>query len=204
MRSVFIILGFLLLFFSLAGATHNPTHVVQSGDTLYDIALVYNISWQELVTLNKIKDPGKLQIGTVLRLPSHVTPKIVRWDGTVYQVTERERDLLAKLVYAEARGEPLEGQVAVAAVVLNRVRSQAFPDTVWDVIHEPRQFTPIEQGLLPKTATAGCEQAVLRALNGEDPTGGALYFYNPTTSQAMDYWSTKPVIKRIGNHNFAL
>lgn len=204
MRNFFVILGFLLLFFSLAKADPHPTHVVRPGDTLYDISLIYDISWQELANLNRIKDPSKLQIGTILRLPSHITPKIVLWDGTVYEITSKEKELLTKLVDAEARGEPLEGQVAVAAVVLNRVRSQAFPDTVWDVMHEPGQFTPIELGLLPKTVSESCEQAVLRALSGEDPTGGALYFYNPSTSKAMDYWATKPVIKRIGNHNFAL
>lgn len=204
MRNIFVILGFLLLFFSLAHADPHPTHVVRPGDTLYDISLLYDISWQELANLNKIKDPGSLQIGTVLRLPSHITPNIIRWDGTVYEVTAKEKELLARLVYAEARGEPPEGQIAVAAVVLNRVRSRTFPDTVWDVIHEPGQFTPMELGLLPKTASGSCEEAVVRALLGEDPTGGALYFYNPSTSQAMDYWATKPVIKRIGNHNFAL
>ena len=195
MRNIFVILGFLLLFFSLAHADPHPTHVVRPGDTLYDISLLYDISWQEL---------ANLKIGTVLRLPSHITPNIIRWDGTVYEVTAKEKELLARLVYAEARGEPPEGQIAVAAVVLNRVRSRTFPDTVWDVIHEPGQFTPMELGLLPKTASGSCEEAVVRALLGEDPTGGALYFYNPSTSQAMDYWATKPVIKRIGNHNFAL
>ncbi len=204
MRNVFIILGILFLFLSLAKADSHPTHVVRPGDTLYDISLLYNISWQELAALNKIKNPSGLQIGTVLRLPSHITPKIVRWDGTVYEVTDKEKELLAKLVYAEARGEPFEGQVAVAAVVLNRVRSRSFPDTVWDVIYEPRQFTPLELGLLPKVVSGSSEEAVARALAGEDPTGGALYFYNPSTSKAMDYWATKPVIKRIGNHNFAL
>jgi N-acetylmuramoyl-L-alanine amidase len=203
MRCIFFALGFLLLFASLAWGGHHPVHVVQPGDTLYDISLVYNISWQELADLNKIKDPAKLQIGTVLRLPSHVTPKIIRWDGSVYEVSAEERDLLARLVYAEARGEPLEGQVAVAAVVLNRVRHPSFPDTVWDVIHEPGQFSPVAQGL-PQKGNASCEQAVIRALNGEDPTGGALHFYNPTISKAMEYWATKPVIKRIGNHNFTL
>ena len=196
MRSFFAVLGILILFFSLAQASPYPTYTVQPGDTLYDISMAHGISWQELASLNKIKEPTSMQVGTVLRLPSHLTPQ--------YELTPREKELLTKLVYAEAGGEPLEGQIAVAAVVLNRVRSPKFPDTVWDVIHQPGQFTPVETGLLPGTARGSAIEAVERAILGEDPTGGALFFYNPTTSQAMDYWKTKPVLKRIGNHNFAL
>lgn len=85
------------------------------------------------------------------------------------------------MVYAEARGEGLEGQIAVAAVILNRVRSDKFPNTVWDVIHQQGQFTPIQRGTLPSSSknTGTCTNAVDKALNGEDPTGGALFFYNP-------------------------
>lgn len=204
MRNVFLIIGFLMLFLSLAKADSLPIYVVQPGDTLYDISLLYNISWQELARLNKITDPSKLQIGTVLRLPSQSSPRITRWDGTSYEVTAAEKEILTRLVDAEARGEPFEGKVAVAAVVVNRVRSRSFPDTIWDVVHQPGQFTPVEMGLLPKTLSDSCATAVSCALNGEDPTGGALFFYNPSTSLQMDYWKTKAVLKQIGNHNFAL
>lgn len=205
MRDFFIALGIVILFFSLAKASPQPTYTVQPGDTLYDISVAHDISWQDLANLNRIHDPTRIQVGTVLRLPSHVTPQIVRKDGTIYEISTREKELLIRLVYAEARGEPLEGQVAVAAVVLNRVKSPKFPDTVWDVIHQQGQFTPVEAGLLPTAVRSGTiSEAVERALYGEDPTGGALFFYNPSTSQAMDYWKSKPVIKRIGNHNFAL
>lgn len=204
MRNFFVVLGILILFFSLANASSQQTYTVQPGDTLYDISLAHGISWQELASLNKIKDPTKMQVGTVLRLPSHVIPQIVRWDGTVYEITSKERELLIKLVDAEARGESLEGQIAVAAVVLNRVKSPKFPDTVWDVIHQPGQFTPVEAGLLPTKVRGTSPEAVERALLGEDPSGGALFFYNPATSQALEFWKTRPVTKRIGNHNFAL
>lgn len=203
MRNFFLILGALILFFSIANANH-PTYTVQPGDTLYDISIAHGISWQELARLNKIKDPTRIQIGTKLRLPSHVTPHIVCWDGTIFEITAKEKELLTRLVCAEARGESLDGQIAVAAVVLNRVQGRSFPNTVWDVIHQPGQFTPVERGSLPATVSETSVEAVERALQGEDPTGGALFFYNPATSQALDYWETKPVIKRIGNHNFTL
>jgi N-acetylmuramoyl-L-alanine amidase len=119
-------------------------------------------------------------------------------------VSGEELDLLARVVQAEAGGEPFEGKVAVAAVVFNRVRSSKYPNSVWEVLHQPGQFTPVAQGTVPKKADASCAEAVKRALAGEDPTGGALYFYNPNTTQAPEFWATRQVIKRIGNHNFAL
>ena len=204
MRNILLVLGALLLFFSIGRASSHPTYTVQPGDTLYDISVAHGISWKELADLNKIKDPTKMQVGTQLRLPSHVQPNATRLEGTIVDISSKERELLIRLVSAEARGESLEGQIAVAAVVLNRVQSSRFPNTVWDVIHQPGQFTPIEQNALPKPVGDTCAEAVSRALRGEDPTGGALFFYNPSTTQAADYWATKPVIKKIGNHNFTL
>lgn len=204
MRNILVIIGALLLFFSIARANPQPTYTVQPGDTLYDISIAHGITWQELANLNKIKDPTTMQVGTQLRLPSHVTSKTGRSEGYVYDVTAKEKEILIRLVFAEARGESFEGQIAVAAVIFNRVRSRSFPNTVWDVIHQPGQFTPVQQGTLPQKAGGTCAEAVDRAMRGEDPTGGALFFYNPIATQAGDYWATKTVIKRIGNHNFTL
>ncbi|HHW13863.1 MAG TPA: spore cortex-lytic protein [Firmicutes bacterium] len=119
-------------------------------------------------------------------------------------VTEEERLLLAKLVMAEAGNEPLDGQVAVAAVVVNRVRHAGFPKTVTGVIQEPGQFKAVELGRLDKLVP-GPEalEAVERALKGEDPTHGALFFYNPAKAVALDFWRTRPVTAVIGGHNFA-
>lgn len=204
MRNILIVLGALLLFFSIGKASTQPTYTVKPGDTLYDISLVYGISWKELAELNKIKDPATIQIGTQLRLPAHAKLPTLRPDETIIPISAKEKDLLVRLVAAEARGESLEGQIAVAAVVLNRVQSNRFPNTVWDVMHQPGQFTPVEQNTLPKQGDEMSTEAVNRALRGEDPTGGALFFYNPRTTQTADYWATKPVIRRIGNHNFTL
>lgn len=206
MRNIFIILGTFLLFFSISKANSLTTYKVKPGDTLSEISVRQGVSWQELMEINKIDDPDKLMAGTKLLIPPKVNNRIIRDDGSVYEISEKEKDILIRLVYAEARGEGLEGQIAVAAVILNRVRSDKFPNTVWDVIHQQGQFTPIQRGTLPSSSksTGTCTNAVDKALNGEDPTGGALFFYNPETSQAKDYWKTKPVLKRIGNHNFTL
>jgi N-acetylmuramoyl-L-alanine amidase len=204
MRNIFLVLGALLLFFSIGRANSLPTYTVKPGDTLYEISLDYGISWKELAELNKIKDPTTMQVGTQLRLPAHAKLKTARSDEHVINITPREKEMLIRLVSAEARGESLEGKIAVAAVIVNRVQSSRFPDTVWDVMHQPGQFTPIENNTLPHTGDDACAEAVERALRGEDPTGGALFFYNPHATQAADYWATKPVIKRIGNHNFTL
>ncbi|HBG01318.1 MAG TPA: cell wall hydrolase [Firmicutes bacterium] len=204
MRNILLVIGALLLLFSIGMASSYPSYTVRPGDTLYDISLAYDISWKELASLNKIKDPTALQVGTQLRLPSHATPRTPRLEEAIVEITSQERDLLIRLVAAEARGEGLEGQIAVAAVIFNRVQSSRFPNTVWDVMHQAGQFTPILNGTLPKSVSGTCAEAVDRALHGEDPTGGALFFYNPSTTEAADYWATKPVIKRIGNHNFTL
>ncbi|NMB21653.1 MAG: LysM peptidoglycan-binding domain-containing protein [Firmicutes bacterium] len=204
MRNILIVLGALLLFFSIGRASSHQTYTVKPGDTLYDISIAYGITWKELAELNKIKDPATIQIGTQLRLPSHAKLQTLRSDETIVPISAKEKDLLVRLVSAEARGESLEGQIAVAAVVLNRVQSSRFPNTVWDVMHQPGQFTPVEHNTLPKHGDDVAVEAVNRALRGEDPTGGALFFYNPRTTQAADYWATKPVIRKIGNHNFTL
>ena len=111
--------------------------------------------------------------------------------------------LLAKLVYAEARGEPYKGQVAVAAVVLNRVASSSFPNTVSGVIYQSGAFSCVSNGSINNTPDSSCIRAALDALNGWDPTGGCLYYYNPKT--AVDKWIFSRTVQTvIGNHSFAI
>ena len=118
-------------------------------------------------------------------------------------IISADHRLLAKLVYAEARGEPYKGQVAVAAVVLNRVRSASFPNTVSGVIYQQNAFTCVNNGSINNTPDSSCIRAALDALNGWDPTGGCLYYYNPKT--AVDKWiRTRTVKTVIGNHSFAV
>lgn len=109
--------------------------------------------------------------------------------------------LMAQAVYGEARGEPYEGQVAVAAVIVNRLNSATFPDTVAGVIYEDRAFTAVADGQINIGADENARNAVLDALNGQDPTNNALYYFNPDTATSAWIW-TRPQIKRIGKHIF--
>lgn len=115
--------------------------------------------------------------------------------------SQNDIQLMANAVYGEARGEPYEGQVAVAAVILNRVKSASFPNTVSGVIFEPRAFTAVADGQIWLTPNDKAKQAVLDAINGWDPTGKAIYYFNPDTATSSWIWS-RPQIKRIGKHIF--
>ncbi|MDI9441758.1 MAG: hypothetical protein GX101_07980 [Firmicutes bacterium] len=111
--------------------------------------------------------------------------------------------LLAQLVYAEARGEPFWGQVAVAAVVLNRVKHPDFPSTVREVIFQPRQFEPVDNKAIYNAPNNLAYQAVQEALEGQDPTDGALFFWNPAKVSPKSWVWTRQVKLRLGNHVFA-
>ena len=110
-------------------------------------------------------------------------------------------NLLAHLVYAEARGEPYSGQVAVAAVVLNRVKSNSFPNTVAGVIYERGAFSVVADGQINLQPNQTAISAARDALNGWDPTYGAIYYFNPNTATNGWIWS-RPVTVVIGNHRF--
>ena len=110
--------------------------------------------------------------------------------------------LLAKCIYAEARGEPYIGQVAIGAVVLNRVKSSSFPNTIAGVIYQPYAFTAVVDGQINLEPNDTAYKAARDAMNGWDPTNGCLYYYNPATATSAWIWS-RPVMLSIGNHNFA-
>ncbi|MBQ2943038.1 MAG: spore cortex-lytic enzyme [Clostridia bacterium] len=110
-------------------------------------------------------------------------------------------NLLARIINGEARGETYTGQVAVGAVVLNRVEHPSFPNTIAGVIYQPQAFTAVDDGQINAAVTASCIRAAKDALNGWDPTGGAIYYYNPRT--ATNKWiRSRPVITTIGKHVF--
>lgn len=115
--------------------------------------------------------------------------------------SDNDMKLLAQAVYSEARGEPYEGQVAVAAVILNRYRSSLFPDSISGVIFEPRAFTAVDDGQFWLTPNQSAHRAVKDAINGWDPSQGALYYFNPDTATSAWIW-TRPQIKKIGKHIF--
>lgn len=110
-------------------------------------------------------------------------------------------DLLARIINGEARGEPYEGQVAVGAVVLNRVADSRFPSTIAGVIYQPGAFTAIADGQINAKLVQTSVNAARDALNGWDPSGGAVYYFNPDTATSAWIWS-RPLIKVIGKHRF--
>ncbi len=110
-------------------------------------------------------------------------------------------NLLARLVYGEARGEPYTGQVAVAAVVLNRVKSSSFPNTIAGVIYQNGAFDVVSDGQINLTPNSTAKKAAQDALNGWDPTYGAIYYFNPKTATNKWIWS-RPMTVTIGNHRF--
>ena len=111
--------------------------------------------------------------------------------------------LLAKLIYGEARGESYTGQVAVGAVVMNRVKSSSFPNTVSGVIYQPYAFTAVSDGQINMSPNNTAYEAAKAAMNGYDPTGGAIYYYNPKTASSKWIYSRKTTVT-IGNHVFAI
>lgn len=111
--------------------------------------------------------------------------------------------LLAKCIHAEARGEPYMGQVAVGAVVLNRVKSSSFPNTISGVIYQPYAFTAVIDGQMNLEPNETAYNAARDAMNGWDPTNGCIYYYNPATATSSWIWSRKVMIT-IGKHNFAI
>lgn len=110
-------------------------------------------------------------------------------------------ELLARVISAEARGEPYSGQVAVGAVILNRVEHPSFPNTVAGVVYQPGAFTCMVDGQIDQPVADSAYRAARDALNGADPSGGAIYYFNPSTATSAWIWSW-PLIKVIGSHRF--
>ena len=109
--------------------------------------------------------------------------------------------LLARLISAEARGEPYIGQVAVGAVVLNRVEHPSFPNTISGVIYQPGAFSCLDDGQFDQPVAESAFRAAQEALDGYDPSYGAIYYFNPGTATSKWIWS-RPLIVQIGNHRF--
>ncbi len=110
-------------------------------------------------------------------------------------------DLLARLISAEARGEPYEGQVAVGAVVLNRVGHPSFPNSIAEVIYQPGAFSCLDDGQFDEPVAESAYRAAQDAVNGWDPSYGAIYYFNPSTATSKWIWS-RPLIVNIGKHRF--
>ncbi len=117
--------------------------------------------------------------------------------------TDLDVDLLARLISAEARGEPYVGQVAVGAVVLNRMEHPSFPNSLSGVVYQAGAFSCIADGQFRQPVADSAYRAARDAINGWDPTGGAIYYFNPATATSKWIWS-RPLLCVIGNHRFCL
>ncbi|MFW6270822.1 MAG: cell wall hydrolase, partial [Bacillota bacterium] len=174
------------------------TYHVNSGDTLFDLANKFNTSTGTIMALNDM-ETNIIRNGQSLKIPiNNLTPREVLAET----ISEKELELLARAIHGEARGEPFKGQVAVGAVIINRVLSSSFPDTIYDVVHQTGQFTVVADGQINLNPNQRAFNAARRALNGYDPTMGALYYYNPSTAQNTKWFSSKQMIVTIGEHVF--
>lgn len=185
-----------VLAFTVAAPVLAVTHTVTKGQNLYQLSQKYGTTVTEIKEDNKLKGntiyPGqRLEIGNT-KTPSR--------SGSTY--TKDDLYWLARAVYGEARGESYLGQVAVAAVILNRVQDKDFPDTVKGVIFEPLAFTAVADKQIYLEPNNTALKAARAALEGADPSGGALYYWNPAKATSKWIWS-RPIIKTIGRHVFA-
>ncbi|MEH7388181.1 cell wall hydrolase [Bacillus sp. JJ1521] len=168
------------------------THTVKSGDTFWNIGMKYGVSVLELKEVNN-RTSDMIYPGEELEIPQ--------------SVSAQDKELLARLVHAEAKGEPYEGKVAVATVVLNRVDSSEFPDTIKDVIYEKTSggsyaFSPVADGAINQPADEESKRAVEEAITFRGQGKGSLFFFNPAKS-SNPFMMSREVTTVIGNHRFA-
>lgn len=188
--------------FLFGGMGQAFAYTVQPNDTLYKIAMNYEMSLSELVDLNpQINNINLIypnqQINTVKNTVEKANEKPVE----NINAADAEIDLLSRLVQAEAGSEPYTGKVAVAEVVLNRAASGQFPNTVEGVIYQSGQFSPVANGSINMGASPDSVKAVYDALNGSNYTKGALFFYNAKTATSR-WLDSKTTVAVIGNHTF--
>ncbi|MBT2727355.1 cell wall hydrolase [Bacillus sp. ISL-75] len=177
--------------FTLNGTTEAATtHTVKYGETYWKLAKGFGIPINSLMSANNSKP---LIAGQNMTLPNSL-------------ISVADKDLMARLVHAEAVGEPYSGKVAVAVVILNRVKSPDFPNTVRGVINQISNghyaFTPVANGQINQPADAASKKAVNEAIALMGKGNGSLFFYNPKTAVSKWIYS-RPVTVTIGNHRFA-
>jgi N-acetylmuramoyl-L-alanine amidase len=164
--------------------------VVDTNKTEDSLKMLYDLDINE-------NEVPKLQFMTEELVNTHLS------EQEEQEISNEEKNLLARLVHAEAKGEPYAGKVAVAEVVLNRVEHSQFPDTVEEVIYEKNAFEPVQNNSIKEPADPASVNAVQDALSNQKNDNEALYFYNPETATS-DWIRSREVIKTIGNHSFAV
>lgn len=179
-------------------------YTAKPGDSMWKIANAHHLTLDQIIHLNpQIKDPDFIMVGESINLDTNKVkkPAGVNREAQKTALSPSDRQLLAQLVHAEADGEPFEGKVKVAQVVLNRVKDPRFPDTVKAVIEQPGQFTPVATGAIHNTPAPSDYEAVDRALATENRTDGSLYFYNPKIAKTRVF-NNMTTTAVIGHHVF--
>ncbi|MGE5529883.1 MAG: cell wall hydrolase [Patescibacteria group bacterium] len=171
-------------------------YYVQPGDTLFLIARKVGLTTNDLRSANGLASDF-LRSNERLFIPTVTAPA-----PQSYGRGSNDAELLAHLITAEATGEPYTGQVAVGAVVLNRVQHPLFPKSVAGVIYEPDAFESVTNGLFWNPPSNQARQAAENALSGWDPSGGAIFFFNPGKTNSPFIWS-RQIITQIGSHIFS-
>lgn len=171
-------------------------YTVEPGDSLYWIASSYGISVKELQRINNLNSEI-ISTGQRLQVPID----FLKQYPVGLRLSKSEVEWIAQMIYAEARGEPYLGQVAVGAVIINRILSPQFPDTLRGVLFQRNAFQPISNGSFYMTPNENARKAAIEALNGHDPTGGALFFFNPRQSNDR-FMHSRPTKMVIGSHRF--
>ncbi len=173
-------------------------YYVGMGDTLFDLARELNTNIGTIMALNDMED-SIIRVGELIKLP---TNKLTPRQALALTINDSDINLLARVIHGEARGEPFIGQVAVGAVVINRVISYYFPDTFKQVIYQSGQFSAVSDGQINLSPNSTSYEAARAALKGTDPTMGSLYYYNPKIAKNQRWFSSRRLMVSIGDHVF--
>jgi spore germination cell wall hydrolase CwlJ-like protein len=196
-----------------SSSVYAASYKVKSGDSLYKVSKAYNTTTNVLMKNNGLSN-SKIYPGNILKTPTNsvngqASPKKSQATPAkptgVIKYSNSDVDLLARLITAEAVGEGHDAMLSVGATVVNRVQSSQYPNSISGVINQKDnkyyQFTPVQNGMINKTASKVAINAANEALKGIDPTKGALYFYDNTVSNK--WLTSKPVSTSVGKLTFA-
>lgn len=222
MKTYLMMITSIMILFTVIPTTIEAEEVseVQTGDTLTLLGKKYGLDMNDASTIDENRQDLRFagtQVIVAGAQDTTITTEVAvagAQDTTTTTevavagvqdttITNEEKDLLARLVHAEAEGEPFAGKVAVADVVLNRVEHEQFPDTVKDVIFEENAFEPVQNDSIYETADKESQEAVENALENDEMDKEVVYFYNPETATS-NWILTREIVKTIGNHAFAI
>lgn len=196
------VLGLLALLLLIAGPLYfseqsraDWIYTVKRGDTLYKVAQKTGLTANDIRQRTGLYR-NHLRIGQRLIIPSVTRRRATRTTAS------GNLNLLARVIHGEAAAEPYVGKVAVGSVVMNRIQNPRFPKTIAGVVYQPHAFESVTNGIINRPANGESLRAAVDAISGWDPSGGALYFFNPAKTNNAWIWA-RSIITQIGRHVFA-